>query len=501
MNQAGTSQPPDAAPRRSRWTPRISLRTRLTAWVLAIFAVIQLTLGGIVFLYQQSSINGFFEERLSLRTREIASKITQRRGPPTEADLTRIAAEQLQFFLLERLVLTVYDVQGGLIASTVSPAPHIPAALLAGAVESQGVVLRQGPLNTILTGEDSAAPGRFAAFHYRGQAGSQYVLLVVTGDEYAQGMLRRVSQVIVTTAPIGLIAAGVAGWCIAGIAVAPLRELRSLARRLSPESIGEPMEQTARDPEFARLERDLDDARARMANALAAQERFMSNVSHELKTPISVVLMESQTLDLRDTPEPMRRYVASVREEMQRLGRLVNSFLTLTRVREGRSQTVSRSVMINELMLESVDHCRAMARQYSVGLRVALMEDPADVDLTVRGDPDLMRTMLDNLVRNAIRFSPANGQVHIGAARDNGFVRVGVRDWGAGIPQNMLSRIFDRFAQAASEERRGRGHGLGLEIAQGVAELHGGGIAVRNCDDGGCEFVITLPVADQNRRR
>jgi len=494
------AESPSAATSRRRRLPGISLRIRLTAWVLAIFAVIQITLGGIVFLYQRASIDSFFEERLAIGARRIRAALAETPGPPSDADLIRQAAEQLQFFMFERFYLVVFDAQGAVVASSSRPPPTIPSAAVSRALTHTDMVI----VPDAIRGQDDAEPRsgvlRAAIGPYTGPRGSRYILLVASGDEYAQGMLSRVTQALLTTAPVGLLAAGVAGWCIAGIAVAPLRELRGLARRFSPESIGEPMLSKARDPEFARLERDLEGARERIAQALASQERFISNVSHEFKTPISVVLMESQALELDNAPEPIRKYVGSVREEMQRLGRLINSFLTLTRVREGRSQTVSRPCMINELLLESLGHCRPMARQHNVALRAGLLDDVEDVDLTIRGDPELLRTMLDNLVRNAIRFSPAGGEVQVRGERDNGSVCIHVRDFGAGIPENMLHRIFDRFAQATAEERRGRGHGLGLEIAQGVAELHGGKITVENCPDRGCEFTVRLPIKPHNFR-
>lgn len=473
---------------------RVSLRVRLTVWVLVIFAVIQLTLGAIVYLYQRASIDGFFEQRLETKARELWSELASRSEPPTDGDLQRLAAAQLDFFMFENLVLTVYGPQAGVVASSARPAPEPPPGLFAEALEDPGLLLRRFEVRGADAPDRSETLERLAIGSFAGPGDTRCVLLLATGDRYAQGMMARVREVLFIAAPIGLLAAGVAGWCIAGIAIAPLRELRSLTTRLSPESIGRPMEPTARDPEFARLERDLESARARIAQALAAQERFMSNVSHELKTPISVVQMESQALQMEKLPDHVRKYVASVREEMQRLGRLVNSFLTLTRVREGRSQTVSKLVMINELLLESIDHCRSMARQYNVTLRPALLSDEADVDLAVRGDPDLLRTMLDNLVRNAIRFSPASAEVRVAAQRNGEAVYLSVRDRGSGIPEELLERIFDRFAQAKSEERRGRGHGLGLEIAQGVAELHGGRITVRNQPDGGCEFTVRLPI-------
>jgi len=135
-----------------------------------------------------------------------------------------------------------------------------------------------------------------------------------------------------------------------------------------------------------------------------------------------------------------------------------------------------------------------MARQYAINLK-PWIDDTEDNDAAIAGDLDLLRTMLDNLIRNAIRFSPPEATVEVIATIADNTFRVAVRDQGPGLPNSMLANAFDRFVQAPDETRKGRGHGLGLAIAQGVAELHKGSINVRNLPDGGAEFLATLPLA------
>jgi signal transduction histidine kinase len=404
--------------------------------------------------------------------------------------------EQLRYSMFERFMLAVYDEHGALIASSWSPALAPTAQNRAKALGQTTPVLGRRRVSEAEAEESAPTMYRTALQSFAAGDGQRYLLLTASSDQYAQELIQRVTHALAIATPIGIVAAAAAGWAIAGIAITPLRELRSIAQRLSPESIGQRVEVSAHDVEITRLERDLESARERIAQALRAHERFMSNVSHELKTPIAVVLTEAQAISLGDASPDVREFVESVQEEMHRLGRLVDSFLMLTRVREGRDQTVARRCMVNDLLLESIDHCRAMARQYGVALRLRLLEDESDVDLQIRGDPELLRTMLDNLVRNAIRFSPGGANVAVDAARENAHVNIRVTDDGPGIPEPMLARVFDRFAQAPSEERRGRGHGLGLEIAQGVAELHGGHITARNRVEGGCEFIIMLPASE-----
>ena len=106
---------------------------------------------------------------------------------------------------------------------------------------------------------------------------------------------------------------------------------------------------------------------------------------------------------------------------------------------------------------------------------------------------------MNNLVRNAIRFSPRGEVVSVvGVVRGGGF-EIRVRDRGEGIPKDVLGNIFDRFVRASGEARRGRGHGLGLAIAKGIAELHGGDITAANHPDGGAVFTVMLPIQQDKR--
>lgn len=134
-----------------------------------------------------------------------------------------------------------------------------------------------------------------------------------------------------------------------------------------------------------------------------------------------------------------------------------------------------------------------MALQHGVRLRLDLEEEP--LPLIVLGENELLRVMVDNLVRNAIRFSSKGQAIDIAVFRTTESSSICVRDEGPGIPTELLDTLFDRFTQAPAETARGRGHGLGLSIAQGIAELHGGRISVRNLPEAGAEFTVTLPLS------
>lgn len=483
---------------------RLPLRTRLTLWVVAIAVVMQAAVGGVFFLYQQQAVNGFFDGQLKTAGRAMAESMRGLMPDLDVAELRAVADRGTKNALFSGFVMSVYDASGTELVTmrTKPPQNAVTAEEIIALANNGRTLTRRYRASEVKRYEPGATMARGVYQPFHAVDGKRYVLAAWTSDTAAEQMLSLVLHAVVAAFVPGLVVAGLCGWVIAGLAVRPIREVSLAARRLGPESIDRAMPLTGNSPEVERLQRDLENARQRLASAFAAQERFMSNVSHELKTPIAVLLTEAQTLRTRDASRDVKEFVSSMTDELRRLGAMVDSFLLLTRVRDGRSVVRDTKHLINEMLMESVTHCKPMAAPYEVKLLPLLCE--TNVELRVRGDPSLLRTMLDNLVRNAIRFSPRGGAIEIAALEMGNLAVLRVRDRGPGIPDALIDRVFDRFVQAPEEHRRGRGHGLGLEIAQGIAELHGGRITARNLrgpaattgEPGpiqGCEFEVRLP--------
>jgi two-component system OmpR family sensor kinase len=177
---------------------------------------------------------------------------------------------------------------------------------------------------------------------------------------------------------------------------------------------------------------------------------------------------------------------------LSRLGKLVESFLVLARADHAGSLP-SESVAVIDTVVGAVQTCGLVAEQVGVRLVPNLGADPDE--LIVQGEPELLQTMLENLVHNAVSHSPAGGEVAIDARREGDQVSLTVRDHGPGIPAEYVEHVFDRFVRIPDSSARRDGAGLGLAIADGVARLHGGTIEARNEPDGGCSFVVHLPAA------
>ena len=223
--------------------------------------------------------------------------------------------------------------------------------------------------------------------------------------------------------------------------------------------------------------------------SLETQRRFVSDASHELRTPIAVVKANAELL-LRhpdQTIESNIDQVAAINEESDHLSRLVGDLLTLARADEGRVTIAREPVDLDELFAAVLRDMEALAEAREIDLRSDLRAG------TVTGDPQRLRQLLAILLDNALKFSPPGGRVTVESRRSGSRVTFSVTDTGPGIPPGDLSRVFERFYRADKARGPQAGTGLGLAIAKWIVEAHHGRISAESPGQG-ARFVVRLPV-------
>jgi signal transduction histidine kinase len=305
----------------------------------------------------------------------------------------------------------------------------------------------------------------------------------------------RMRLALLVAAPVAAALAGLTAWWIARRMLAPIRIITQEADDWSVDRLDRRIPVPAGHGEMARLARTVNRMLDRLEAAMAAQERFVANAAHEFRTPVAALLGEAQVMAQRArTEEEYARFVTSVQDEMRRLGQLVHSLLTLARADAGVPPAANVPVSVNEVVTDAVQACALSARQREIRLVTRLaLPAPDEPEVLVHGEADLLRAMVTNLVQNAVRFSPVEQAVDVLVTAHEVDVEVRVRDRGPGLPPEHLPHVFERFYSVTRGDGTGQGVGLGLAIAAGVARLHGGEIAVTNCPDAGCEFVVHLP--------
>ncbi len=312
-------------------------------------------------------------------------------------------------------------------------------------------------------------------------------------NESMAGLTRLFSTLVAGALLVG----AVASWFVSKRSLAPIEKIREIADQLSVQDMHQRFEQPRGRDEVALMVETINRMLDRLHDAFLAQERFIAHASHELKTPLSVLLGEAQVIMQKHrSPEEYQRFVASAQEEVRSLAQMIDSVLTLARAEAGLPITTSDEVHLNEVVIEAVENCQPIAKQREVRLVPHLaMPQGDEPPPTMMGDADLVRLMIVNLIRNAIRYSPADGAVDISIALTGPIAMISVRDQGPGIPAEYIDRVFDRFFRVPEKGSEFKGVGLGLTIVRGISQLHGGTAVATNRPTGGCEFIIRLPLA------
>ena len=239
---------------------------------------------------------------------------------------------------------------------------------------------------------------------------------------------------------------------------------------------------------------ELEQANERLRDMDHAKSAFVSVVSHELRTPMTSIkgYVENMLQGLTGgLTEKQTHYLTRMKLNVERLTRLINDLLDLSRIEMGRLDLRRTSLCVRDLSAEVVESCQPLAQEKGITLDV---QHPPTLS-PVLGDRDKLTQVLTNLIQNAIKFTPTRGQVRVEIrSRDDGYVQVNVKDTGSGIPPDELDKVFQGFYRSAAAPVGAQGAGLGLTIAKNLVELHGGRIWVSSRVGTGSCFSFTLPI-------
>jgi heavy metal sensor kinase len=271
---------------------------------------------------------------------------------------------------------------------------------------------------------------------------------------------------------------------IAGVAI-QITRADDLSRRL-PDS--------GRRDEIGRLTMVLNQTLERLESLFLARQRFLADASHELRTPLTTIRGNIGLLRRMGAGDP--EILDDVQDELQRMTRLVDDLLLLARADTGGLPIHRQPVELDDIFLEVYRQVQNIGSPVQVTIK--------EVDQAyVLGDPDRLKQLLLNLVDNAIKYTPAGGEVSMSLSKNDGTALVVIQDTGVGIPPEDLPRIFDRFYRVdKARTRNPGGSGLGLSIAMWIANAHSGDIMVESTLGEGSTFSVTLPIlADRERYR
>jgi len=290
-----------------------------------------------------------------------------------------------------------------------------------------------------------------------------------------------------------LLLASAGGYFLARKSLAPIASMNSQTQRISAENLSARLDVTNSRDELGRLTITINDLLTRLENAFKEQQRFIADASHELRTPLAVLRGETEVaLGKTRTVEEYQQSLSLIQDEAERLSRIVEDLFILAR------QPINTRAALNKETVSLNDAVRDCARAAQVlafrkGVRLKLENDSPSIALN--GDEDLIKRMILNLLDNAVKYTPAGGEISLALVRQNGNAEIVVRDTGIGIPTEAQPRVFDRFYRVDKARARTMGGaGLGLSIAQWIVEVHGGSITLASTPGHGSTFTVVLPV-------
>jgi signal transduction histidine kinase len=277
------------------------------------------------------------------------------------------------------------------------------------------------------------------------------------------------------------------GWILAAHLAAPLRGLRRLVDQFGQGDLSARAHSTRKD-EIGELSRSFDLMAGRIETLLSAERRLLQDVSHELRSPLTRL---DVAVDLATTTDDPGEFLGRIKRDIGRLSVLVNELLQLTRAEGDPTAHTLETVQLDHLVEDLIEDCEVEAQAKGCHVEREAMEP-----LAVMGEPELLRRAVENVIRNAVRHAPEGTMVNIGLESAGDVARIRVRDYGPGVPDELLAMIFEPFFRVERDRSRASGGiGLGLAIARRAVDLHRGRISAGNAQPG-LVVLIELPLAE-----
>ncbi len=301
--------------------------------------------------------------------------------------------------------------------------------------------------------------------------------------------LRRLGGLLVMLGG-GVMVLGLAGgWWMSNRVTQPITEIGATARAIADGKMDRRVNIQDTDSELGQLAEVLNNTFDRLQAAFARQAQFTADASHELRTPIAVLISEAQTALTRDrAPGEYRETVQECLAVAQQMRALTESLLDLSRFDAGQENLIRETVDLAAIANDAAALIRPLAEKRGVAIHARTQ--PADCS----GDPQRLAQVATNLLTNAICYNKTGGEVRIQSRSENNHAILEVIDTGVGISAEDLPHIFERFYRADKSRNRNEGHsGLGLAIVKAILDAHGGTISATSEMGKGSTFIVRLP--------
>lgn len=456
-----------------------SIRSKLVIWYLCLFSIVFSGLGLFLHYRLKGIVIGTIDDHLHSEVQFIASLLEEERG-------------KIEFALSDSGVVGDYALPlSGHYYQVISSDGRVIARSPSLSIIDASLPILEGssePSYRVITGPDKA-PLRMLIQSFRLPQG----VVTIQASESLENSYRLIASFRNT---ILLVFSSIFISSIAGIQIITnlsLRGLNTLSRKvgqITEKNLKKRIEGVKVDRELQPLVEGFNAMLSRLNNAFTIQRRFLSDASHELRTPTSVIKSYCDvTLNKERTQAQYQEVLHRISEAVNRMSDTINKILEVSRLESKEALLRKGEVNINSL-LESVYKLMLPVAE-GKGVKLFISDEG---DVIVIGDIERLTEVFINLVDNAIKYNRDGGEVIISSRKESGFVIITVSDTGIGIPEEDLSRIFDRFYRVDKSRGEVQGAGLGLSIAKAIVDAHKGRMEVKSRIGEGSEFRVLLPL-------
>ncbi len=463
----------------------MSIRTRLTLWYTGLLAVSLLVIGVLIYTLVGRILLTNLDERLIAQAEDVIALIQAENDP-------------LQVMLSGRAQLPPIDVYGSQYFIQIVQLDG-RAVQLSENLRGQRLPVPLQFVQDIVPGEPrrltlETSGARLRVISLPIPLGNRIIGIIEVAANMAStsDALDVIRRALLFGSLLALLLAAIGGNILARAALGPIKAITETAQQITgTEDLSQRIPVAMPGDELGELTETINDMLGRLDEAFSAQQRLVADVSHELRTPLTTIQGNLDLLRRGAAEDPTMRAeaLAAIEDQTARMRRLVADLLLLAQADAGL-KLHRQPVELDTLLLDIYRQAQVMARNTGVSVRLGA-EDQAIVE----GDADRLRQLLLNLTDNAIKYTPAGGEVTLTLHRDDGWVAIGVEDTGVGIAAEDLPHIFERFYRADRSRARPGGSGLGLSIAHWIAQAHGGELTVTSEPGRGSTFTLHLPQA------
>jgi heavy metal sensor kinase len=493
-----------------------SVRARLTLWYTGVLALVLIIFALAGYFFLSSTLNRRTDDALGEMANAFAATLADderdnhargeanaARGEdgsssPDEAVIEAISQNQFRDYQL----VVFGDARRAVASSAVRKNGNAPAwtrppvaSKIAGVLDAVARTPEAALYFVTLSDSDN----QYRVVGRRVQArGSAYMLVVLRSLHDQEDLLERASYALLIAVPLALLLASIGGYFLARKSLAPVVRMSQTAARIGAANLHERLPVVNEQDELGGLALVINALLARLNASFEQQRRFMADASHELRTPVAIMRSETEVAlsQQERSNEDLRESLAIVKDETRRLTYIVEDLFTLARADAGQYKLTSKEFYLDELAAEVAHSVRTLVAEGELTLQL-----DATQEMPFRGDENLLRRLLLNLLDNAIKHTPKGGAVTISCRHTGEQYVITVSDTGTGIPTEAQPHIFDRFYRADSARSRGdddnagltSGAGLGLSIARWVAEAHDGTLELLHSSKAGTIFQLILP--------